>query len=467
MRGVDLDVAEGEIVGFLGPNGAGKTTTLRMLTTLLEPTAGTATVAGYDLSRDPVGGAPRIGYVVAERGRPTRRRAPARRSSTTAALYGMSTAGRDRPRPASCSTSSTSTGCGTGSRKKHVRRPAAPARHRDGPDPRADAGLPRRADHRPDPQARANLWEHIRGLRERARRDVFLTTHYLDEADALCDRILIIDHGPIVAAGTPDELKRQVAGDLVDRRGRRRRRRSRDAAPRSSPRLPGAGRRSRSTASTCGGRVPHGGPRRARPAARASTRAGIDARRDRGAPADASTTCSSPSPAARCATPRPSRPPPGAAGSTPEGALLIEHAACATLHRLPPPAADDPAQPGLGDHRADPAGPLPRAVRAAAQAADRRQLGAGNAYTSSCPGMLVQLGIFGALFAGFGLIARVARRRHRGERVTPASRTALLVGRVLRDVVVLLVQAHRCSCWSAIAARAARAGRRRRRWHPA
>jgi ABC-2 type transport system ATP-binding protein len=66
-----------------------------------------------------------------------------------------------------------------------------------------------------DPQSRANLWTHIRGLRDRGGTTILLTTHYLDEADALCDRILIIDHGKIVAAGTPAELKRRISGDLV------------------------------------------------------------------------------------------------------------------------------------------------------------------------------------------------------------------------------------------------------------
>jgi ABC-2 type transport system ATP-binding protein len=66
-----------------------------------------------------------------------------------------------------------------------------------------------------DPQARANLWQHIRALREERGTTVFLTTHYLDEADALCDRILVIDHGSIVAEGTPDQLKSQVGGDVV------------------------------------------------------------------------------------------------------------------------------------------------------------------------------------------------------------------------------------------------------------
>jgi ABC-2 type transport system ATP-binding protein len=66
-----------------------------------------------------------------------------------------------------------------------------------------------------DPHSRANLWTHIRSLREQHRATILLTTHYLDEADALCDRILIIDHGKIVASGTPAELKRRISGDLV------------------------------------------------------------------------------------------------------------------------------------------------------------------------------------------------------------------------------------------------------------
>jgi ABC-2 type transport system ATP-binding protein len=67
-----------------------------------------------------------------------------------------------------------------------------------------------------DPQARANLWKHVRGLRDERGATVFLTTHYLEEADALCDRILVIDHGQIVAAGAPEELKRRISGDSVE-----------------------------------------------------------------------------------------------------------------------------------------------------------------------------------------------------------------------------------------------------------
>src|SRR3954451_7964302 len=213
VRGVDLDVAAGEIVGFLGPNGAGKTTTLRMLTTLLEPSAGTATVAGCDLLTDPVGVRRRIGYVSQSGSTQPEARA-GEEVVSHARLYGMSTAEattRGRRLFAELDLD------GMWERKPKT----------------MSGGQRRRLDiamglvHVPglvfldepttglDPQARANLWEHIRGLREERGTTVFLTTHYLDEADALCDRILVIDSGRIVATGTPDELKSQVGGDVL------------------------------------------------------------------------------------------------------------------------------------------------------------------------------------------------------------------------------------------------------------
>jgi ABC-2 type transport system ATP-binding protein len=211
--GVDLDVEAGEIVGFLGPNGAGKTTTLRMLTTLLEPTAGTATVAGCDLIGDPVGVRRRIGYVSQSGSTQPLARA-GEEVVDHARLYGMSTA------------QATARGqrlfAELDLEGLWERQPKA-----------MSGGQRRRLDiamglvHEPglifldepttglDPQARANLWQHIRGLREDRGTTVFLTTHYLDEADALCDRILVIDHGSIVASGTPDELKSGVGGDVL------------------------------------------------------------------------------------------------------------------------------------------------------------------------------------------------------------------------------------------------------------
>jgi ABC-2 type transport system ATP-binding protein len=213
VTGVDLDVAAGEIVGFLGPNGAGKTTTLRMLTTLLEPTAGTATVAGCDLVADPVGVRRRIGYV-SQSGSTAPEARAGEEVVDHARLYGMSTAEATQ-------------------RGQQLFRELDLDGLWERQPKSMSGGQRRRLDiavgliHIPelvfldepttglDPQARANLWEHIKGLREERGTTVFLTTHYLDEADALCDRILVIDHGAIVAEGTPDQLKSQVGGDVL------------------------------------------------------------------------------------------------------------------------------------------------------------------------------------------------------------------------------------------------------------
>ncbi|WP_436493661.1 ATP-binding cassette domain-containing protein [Actinokineospora sp. HUAS TT18] len=213
VRGVDLDVAAGELVGFLGPNGAGKTTTLRMLTTLLKPTAGTATVAGSDLTSDPVGVRRKIGYVAQATGG-TPESKVIEELELQGRLYGLSKADARA-------------------------RSAVLAERLDlaGLDQRLvktlSGGQRRRLDvalglvHDPklvfldeptaalDPQSRANLWTHIRSLRADHGTTVFLTTHYLDEADALCDRILVIDNGSIVAEGSPAALKAKVSGDLV------------------------------------------------------------------------------------------------------------------------------------------------------------------------------------------------------------------------------------------------------------
>ncbi len=214
VAGVDITVAEGEIVGFLGPNGAGKTTTLRMLTTLLEPTSGTATVAGHDLRDDPVGVRRSIGYV-SQSGSTSPVALAGEEIIDHGMLYGISRAqaekrGRElfdqldldglwQRRPSTMS--------GGQRRRLDI---AMGLVH----DPRLvfldepTTGL--------DPEARSNLWTHISDLREKRGSTVFLTTHYLDEADALCDRILVIDHGSIVASDTPEALKRGVSGDLVE-----------------------------------------------------------------------------------------------------------------------------------------------------------------------------------------------------------------------------------------------------------
>jgi ABC-2 type transport system ATP-binding protein len=208
VRGLDLHVAAGEIVGFLGPNGAGKSTSLRMLTTLLKPTSGTATVAGYDLVAEPAEVRRRIGYV--PQGNTVAPTAQVGEElELQARLYGMSRA-EARDRVAETLRALDLAGVEA--------RPAAVL----------SGGRRRRVDlamgllHNPrllfldepttglDPQSRANLWDHVRRLRDREGMTVFLTTHYLDEADALCDRILIIDHGRVVAEGAPADLKAEL-----------------------------------------------------------------------------------------------------------------------------------------------------------------------------------------------------------------------------------------------------------------
>ncbi|HEV7658061.1 MAG TPA: ATP-binding cassette domain-containing protein [Mycobacteriales bacterium] len=213
VRGVDIDVAAGEVVGFLGPNGAGKTTTLRMLTTLLEPTAGAATVAGHDLRADPVGVRRNIGYVP-QGGSSLPQARVGEELTDHAALYGIPTeVARRRGEELFARldlddvwTRKVESLSGGQRRRLDIAKGLVhqpPLVFLDEPT----TGL--------DPQSRANLWTHVADLRDTGGVTVFLTTHYLDEADVLCDRILVIDHGEIVAVGSPDELKQRVSGDAV------------------------------------------------------------------------------------------------------------------------------------------------------------------------------------------------------------------------------------------------------------
>jgi ABC-2 type transport system ATP-binding protein len=221
VRGVDLTVNEGEIVGFLGPNGAGKTTTLRMLTTLLRPTSGRATVAGADLLTDPAGVRKKIGYVA------------------QAIAGGGTGGGGSDPNATVREELIIQAQLYRLAKSEAVSRVPVLTAQLDlaGLDGRLvktlSGGQRRRLDialglvHSPglvfldepstglDPQSRSNLWEHIRRIRADLGTTVFLTTHYLDEADALCDRIMVIDEGRIVAEGSPDQLKRRISGDVV------------------------------------------------------------------------------------------------------------------------------------------------------------------------------------------------------------------------------------------------------------
>ncbi|THA73400.1 ATP-binding cassette domain-containing protein [Streptomyces sp. A0642] len=210
VRSIDLTVATGEIVGLLGPNGAGKTTTLRMLTTLLAPTGGAATVAGCDLIANPAGVRRKCGYV-AQSGGVDPHITVREELVTQGRMYRLA-------------------------RTEAVARAVELAGDlglSDLLDRRTltlSGGQRRRLDlamgltHRPavlfldepttglDPGSRADLWQLVRGLRDTYGTTVVLTTHYLDEADALADRLVVVDGGLVVAEGTPAALKSRYAG---------------------------------------------------------------------------------------------------------------------------------------------------------------------------------------------------------------------------------------------------------------
>ncbi|HEX2647143.1 MAG TPA: ATP-binding cassette domain-containing protein [Candidatus Dormibacteraeota bacterium] len=212
VAGVDLKVTRGEIFGFLGPNGAGKTTTLRMLATLLSPSGGTGRVADCDLATQPGKIRERIGYV-GQAGGSDYEINGRTELIFQGRLYGMTTTAAAR-RAAELIQMLELEGAADRQVKTYS----------GGQKRRLDIGMG--LVHDPqllfldepttglDPQSRARVWDEVRRMHDRGT-TVFLTTHYLDEADALCDRVAIIDYGKIVAEGTPEELKRAVAGDVV------------------------------------------------------------------------------------------------------------------------------------------------------------------------------------------------------------------------------------------------------------
>uniref|UniRef100_UPI0025FBAC5D ABC transporter ATP-binding protein n=1 Tax=uncultured Agrococcus sp. TaxID=382258 RepID=UPI0025FBAC5D len=208
-----FSVARGELVAFLGPNGAGKSTSLRMLTTLLPPTAGGASVVGRDILRDPSGVRARIGYVgqltsgsFAQRVRDE--------LISQGAFYGLTKAA-SRSRADELIDSLDLSGFATrsvqqlsGGQKRRLDialglMHAPPLIFLDEPS----TGL--------DPQSRANLWEHIRDLRKQHGTTVFLTTHYLEEADRYAERVMVMDRGRVIADDTAARLKAELAGDVV------------------------------------------------------------------------------------------------------------------------------------------------------------------------------------------------------------------------------------------------------------
>ena len=212
VRGIDLDIPAGEFFGLLGPNGAGKSTTIGMLTTLVHPTGGRAWVAGYDVVKDPVAVKRRIGVVtqnntldmqltVSENlqfrsrffGLPAK--VAAKRAAQLIDAFGLG----DRRNAMADQLS------GGQARRLLIARALV---HR--PDvlflDEPTAGL--------DPQTRVNLWDILKVLHDSGQ-TVLLTTHYMEEAEALCDRVAVVDHGLVLAAGTQEKLKEDAGAVTV------------------------------------------------------------------------------------------------------------------------------------------------------------------------------------------------------------------------------------------------------------
>jgi ABC-2 type transport system ATP-binding protein len=210
---VDLDVRPGEFFGFLGPNGAGKTTTIRMLTTLLKPSRGTARIQGIDTETDPLAVRRQIGVVFQETTLDLDLTADENLRFCTR-LYGLNgKESKERIDEALHLFGLTD--------RRHMR-----VRSFSGGMRRA-LDLARGILHRPaivfldeptlglDPGQRRRIWGFLQQLSAEHGTTLFLTTHYLEEADP-CDRVAIVDHGKIVASGTPTELKRTLGSERID-----------------------------------------------------------------------------------------------------------------------------------------------------------------------------------------------------------------------------------------------------------
>lgn len=214
VDGINLYIEDGEIFGLLGPNGAGKSTTLLMLTTLRKPTSGSAMVNGFDILKDSDKVRKSIGIVFQD---------PSSDDTLTGyenlklhgLLYGMSAELREK-------------------RIREVLELVDLYERRNERVKNYSGGMRRRLElarglmHHPkvlfldeptlglDPQAREHIWKYIEKLAADEKMTVIITTHYMDEADRLCDRVAIIDLGKIVALDTPDNLKRVVGGDVIE-----------------------------------------------------------------------------------------------------------------------------------------------------------------------------------------------------------------------------------------------------------
>jgi ABC-2 type transport system ATP-binding protein len=214
VDGVSFNIQEGEIFGFLGPNGAGKSTTINMLTTILRPTSGDAVICGHDLTKEPAAVRRSIGVVPQES---TADDDLTGRENVLlcADFYGI-------PRKISKP------------RVQELLELVELSKEADRKVNTYSGGMRRRLElasgliNRPkllfldeptlglDVQTRAAVWEYIRRLKEEFHMTLFMTTHYLDEADQLCDRVALIDRGKILKIGSPRELKESIGGDIIE-----------------------------------------------------------------------------------------------------------------------------------------------------------------------------------------------------------------------------------------------------------
>ncbi|QTN01433.1 ATP-binding cassette domain-containing protein [Sediminibacillus dalangtanensis] len=213
VTGVDFEVGEGEIFGFLGPNGAGKSTTINMLSTIIKPSGGKASINGFDIVADKNKVRSSIGLIFQESTLDEKLTAN-ENLMLHCKFYGVPKEKREE-------------------RIKEVLEIVDLEDKRGNIVDTFSGGMKRRLEiargllHYPrvlfldeptvglDPQTRNHIWEYILRLKEKAGITIFLTTHYMDEAE-ICDRVAVMDHGKLIALDTPDQLKTNVGGDIIE-----------------------------------------------------------------------------------------------------------------------------------------------------------------------------------------------------------------------------------------------------------